>query len=102
MQRGQFRIDPVFDDGHSLLDFLLFELPTNTNNNRPFIDGSTHVLVNESRFVDLGIELVIQHHLVLNRSIPIFPGYRTDVEHIIRTQEGFAQCGVTPLRLLAN
>ena len=101
-QRSQLRIDPVLNNRHLLFNLLFLKLPAHPNNDRTFINGSTHVLVNECRLVDLGIELVVQHHLVLDCCIPIFPGNRTDVEHIIRTQERLTQGRVTPFSLLTN
>ena len=45
---------------------------------------------------------MIQDQLVLDCRFPIFPGYRPDVEHVIGTEEGFTQCRVSPLSLLAD
>ena len=102
MQRSQFRIHLELHYGNPILVLLLVEIPPSTHNHRTLINCSTNVLVNEVHFVDLGIELMVQNQLVLDSSITIFPGHRTDIEQILRTEEGITQCTVSPLSLFAN
>ena len=98
----QFRINPVFHYRHFFLNNFLFVFPPYPNNDRALVNSGTDILINESGFIELGIELVVQDHLVLYCSFLVFPGYRADIEYIVRAQEGFTQRRVSPLGLLAN
>ena len=102
MQRGQARINTVFHYRHFFLNNFLFVFPPYPNNDRTLIHCSTDVLIDESRLIELGIKLVVQDHLVLYCCFLVFPGYRADIEYIVRAQEGFTQRRVSPLGLLAN
>ena len=84
------------------LIFLFNKLPTHPDNHRSLINCCSHILINKPGLLNLGIELVIQHQFILYSTLPVFPGHRTNIEHIIRTQEWFAQCGITPLSLFPN
>ena len=80
MNLGHGRIHLELHHGFLSLVILFFEFPTQTHDDRAFIDTSTHVFIDECHLVDLGIELVIQHQLVLLCGIPIFPGHRSHIE----------------------
>ena len=88
---------------HSLdFDFLSPTFPANTNNGSAFIDHFPDQFVHERDLVHLGVELPVDHQLVLGCRTLVFSSPRIDREDLVIVEKWLTQSRVSPFIVLAD